>query len=433
TAVGKLKLVKAVSGATLTDAQKQAMTFTVTGEGYSKTIKYSEFVNNEYTIDNLLPGEYTVEETNADIPGYKRTTVITVNSNVTNKATVPALGMVQVDMTNRYDLGSLSIEKKIEGAVLTQPKTFTFKVSGPNGFTTDVQVTVPAGAVSGKTTLDNLMLGTYTIEETGDTNIKGFIFDNAVITGPLEITADNMTASFTATNKYAVGELIITKKIVGAKLAQDKVFTFEVTGPNNFKTVAKVTVKKGEETAFTKLTGLEAGTYIVKEIGSNAIEGYVFTQVSYENNGKTKVTANENGKVLVVNNYIITTPTPTPTATPTATPTRTPTATPSTTPTNTPSVTPTETPVPTPTPTPYITPPLPPDITPPPQRPDRPERVIYRDGEWIYIDDYGTPLGVWGATGDESTMLLWGLGGVFFLGAGSVFAAMLLRRKKKKS
>ena len=64
-----------------------------------------------------------------------------------------------------------------------------------------------------------------------------------------------------------------------------------------------------------------------------------------------------------------------------------------------------ETPVPgaSPSPTPLVTPI--PNVTP---RPDNPIALMYSDGEWIYLDEYGIPLGILPVpkTGDESDLLL---------------------------
>lgn len=64
---GSLKIVKTTEGGT-TPADAE---FTVTGpDGFSKTVRYSEFENGSFTIGNLVPGEYSVKEANADVEGY---------------------------------------------------------------------------------------------------------------------------------------------------------------------------------------------------------------------------------------------------------------------------------------------------------------------------------------------------------------------------
>ena len=55
---------------------------------------------------------------------------------------------------------------------------------------------------------------------------------------------------------------------------------------------------------------------------------------------------------------------------------------------------------------------------------------MYVDGEWIYLDDYGVPLGILPQTGDESDLLLYaGVGLLMLFCAGAMVAAIYRRRK----
>ena len=75
----KLKKVFKLSGkeseVNLTDEQKEKIIFTITGDGYSKEVNYKQFVDGEYVITNIAPGNYTVTESGQDteflIKGYK--------------------------------------------------------------------------------------------------------------------------------------------------------------------------------------------------------------------------------------------------------------------------------------------------------------------------------------------------------------------------
>lgn len=99
-----------------------------------------------------------------------------------------------------------------------------------------------------------------------------------------------------------------------------------------------------------------------------------------------------------------------------------------------------ETPVPgaSPSPTPLVTPI--PNVTP---RPDNPIALMYSDGEWIYLDEYGIPLGTLPVpkTGDESDLLLYagvGLLLLFWCGRDGLCAlsppqACLMRKKTGQS
>ena len=87
-----------------------------------------------------------------------------------------------------------------------------------------------------------------------------------------------------------------------------------------------------------------------------------------------------------------------------------------------------ETPVPgtSPSPKPRTTPI--PNVTP---RPDNPTALIYVDGEWIYSDDYGVPLGILPQTGDESDLLLYACVGMLMLASAAAMGLMLYRRRKE--
>ena len=86
-----------------------------------------------------------------------------------------------------------------------------------------------------------------------------------------------------------------------------------------------------------------------------------------------------------------------------------------------------ETPVPgaTPSPTPIMTPI--PNVTP---RPDNPTALMYVDGEWIYLDDYGVPLGILPQTGDESDLLLYASVGLLMLFCAAAMGFVIYRRRR---
>ena len=69
-----------------------------------------------------------------------------------------------------------------------------------------------------------------------------------------------------------------------------------------------------------------------------------------------------------------------------------------------------------------------PNVTP---RPDNPTALIYVDGEWIYLDDYGVPLGILPQTGDESDLLLYACVGMLMLASAAAMGLMLYRRRKE--
>lgn len=79
---GSLVVTKSFDGSQLTEAQKNQITFTVTGpNGFSASKTYAEMTGGSWTVGTeLTPGQYVVKETNASFPGLSRTTTYVVNS-----------------------------------------------------------------------------------------------------------------------------------------------------------------------------------------------------------------------------------------------------------------------------------------------------------------------------------------------------------------
>ena len=83
---GSLELEKVFAGGKtagdLTDAQKEAIHFTITGpDNYSKDVKYSEFTDGKYKLTDLPTGEYQVTESGAD---FDKNYSLTVSYSVTD-------------------------------------------------------------------------------------------------------------------------------------------------------------------------------------------------------------------------------------------------------------------------------------------------------------------------------------------------------------
>ena len=89
-----LTIIKAFEGAPLTDAEKNAITFTVTGSGLkdrnnngnsvtSLTRTYAEFTNGQWVLNQrdgiVANGTYTVTETSANVQKYTRVSTVKVN------------------------------------------------------------------------------------------------------------------------------------------------------------------------------------------------------------------------------------------------------------------------------------------------------------------------------------------------------------------
>lgn len=115
----------------LTDDQKKAVSFTVTGpDGYSKTFTYGEMTSGTYTIEGLKAGTYTVTETATAVDGTALTSTWTVKTagsdgtesgntsgsgTTANGAALVSGGSAEVDFTNTYApaKGGLRITKEV--------------------------------------------------------------------------------------------------------------------------------------------------------------------------------------------------------------------------------------------------------------------------------------------------------------------------------
>lgn len=100
---GNLTFTKTIDGS-VTDNDLMNLYFVISGpNGYSKEVKYSEMTNvvsgkRTYTINGLLPGEYTVTEKNVEVSGYSVST--TYKDDKTKKVEVDKT--VTIDITNKY-------------------------------------------------------------------------------------------------------------------------------------------------------------------------------------------------------------------------------------------------------------------------------------------------------------------------------------------
>ncbi len=282
---GSLTVTKTVTGDTEA-AEGKVFIFDIAGpDGYTDAVTVA--AGESVTIADLEPGTYTVTEQSGEIEGY--TLEVTGEGDYTVGAEE-----ISIEIVNNYTeilKGSLVINKEVVGGgEEAANKTYTFDVTGPEGYSTTVTVTGNGSAV-----LTDLTLGEYTITEQ-NAEIEGCTLE---VTGSGTVTVKgNENAEITVTNTYTEtpkGSLVISKEVVGGgSEASEKTYTFEVTGPNGYS--AEVTViGNGSAT----LNNLEPGIYTVSEKDA-AIEGYTL-EVAGE--GETEVIANENAAVTITNTY----------------------------------------------------------------------------------------------------------------------------------
>ncbi len=130
---GGLVIEKSFDGNAVSDADKNKISFIVTGVDasgetiYSRTIGYSEFSGGQYHLksDRVTPETtFTVVETNADVEGYTRTTTVKVDESGQSHSDQSRVVFTQGDLDNNtehtisydnsYDLGSGIVLSKVD-------------------------------------------------------------------------------------------------------------------------------------------------------------------------------------------------------------------------------------------------------------------------------------------------------------------------------
>ncbi len=277
--IGALEITKTVEGIeNLSETQKNNIVFTITGpNNYSKTVKYSEFKDNKYTIEKLPLGKYTVSE-DTEKAAIKDYTLSVEGIGLTADVTKGGTAKVTIKNTYTQDKGSLVIEKTTEGN--TTPKDTIFTITGPGNFKTTVTYDKFTG---GKYTLKDLPVGTYEVKESG-AEIKNFTL---VVTGntTAQVTK-NEEATITLKNTYTKeeGGLKVIKTTSGATTPDKTVFTVKDA---NGEEVAKKTYADFKGSGSFTVTGLVPGTYTVTEsVDSAVVAGYT---LEVTGNGKSAV------------------------------------------------------------------------------------------------------------------------------------------------
>jgi hypothetical protein len=297
---GSLKIVKATTGGTT----PAGTTFTITGpSGFTaKTIKYSDFTNGSYLLENIPLGSYTVTE---DTDSAKITSY-TLNVTYTNSpATVTAGNTAEVDITNTYtqDKGKIKVTKTLSGGATgsyeftfvvktSAGKYVTFSSKSYSGTATDINDATKLKVNSGSSiTLTDLPVGTYEVLEVSpeDVGILGWVFTTTGSTTDVnEIAVEKgKTATAALTNAYTP-ELT---SISGVKTwddqdNQDGVRPTSITvdlykSTDSVTPVATKTVTKASDGtwsySFTDLPKYENGKLIIYSVKEQSVDGYAAT------------------------------------------------------------------------------------------------------------------------------------------------------------
>ncbi|MBP5493383.1 MAG: LPXTG cell wall anchor domain-containing protein, partial [Clostridiales bacterium] len=199
---GSLKIVKTLDADAPAEAASKVYKFTVTGpNGYSKVVEITGASYVELT--GLELGEYTVVEDTASaaIDGYTLTIggdngkVVTLSDATQQTATIENTYKKTAPVT-----GSLKIVKALASGAPAEAsnKTYTFEVSGPNGYKNTVTIT-GANYVE----LTGLELGEYTVTEVeSSAAISGYKLVVSGDNGKPVTLSDATQQTVTITNTY---------------------------------------------------------------------------------------------------------------------------------------------------------------------------------------------------------------------------------------
>ena len=221
---------------------------------------YTTNSSGKISITGLSAGTYYVKEL-----GHTDSSINALyycSSTNPQKITITAGGTASVSFTNKLNTGSLSLTKTTEDSKNLDGWKFSIYsdsacsslVSGPHTTNT-----------SGKISVTGLKPGTYYVKEIGHTTSSIGAQYYCASANPQKVTITaNSTASVSFSNKLNTGSLSLTKTTEDSKnlegwqfsVYSDSACTSLVSGPHTTNSSGKISV-----------TGLNPGTYYVKEIG----------------------------------------------------------------------------------------------------------------------------------------------------------------------
>jgi len=249
----------------------------VTGASYPLgtvvDIDIDEFGEGETLLDNLIPGDYTVEELTFEGSEAWDSEISDSPATVVGGA----LTAVKVDITNTFEPGELKITKEFEfeGVVGFDPATMlpeeiTVMVTG-NSYPLGMEVDIPISELGvGEVTIGNLIPGDYTVDEL---EFTGSDMWSSLINGsPASVVAGaEPIVTVAITNTFIPGDLEITKLfdykgVVGFEVSMlpDSI-DIHITGPSYDPDGLDVTLYKADD-YYVKLENLIPGDYSIDEI-----------------------------------------------------------------------------------------------------------------------------------------------------------------------
>ncbi len=238
---GSLTVTKQIQGPCVSGTQ---FVVSISGPGSYSASHTFDCSGGSYTFTSLPTGTYTITETAT--PGWTVTgspQTVTVSKGATATATV----------TNTRDMGSLAVNKQIQGPCESGTQ-FVVSISGPGSYFASHTFDCSGGSYK----FTNLPTGTYTITETVPANWGA--------TGsPQTVTVSkDVTSTAIITNTRDTGSLTVTKQIQGQCVSGTQ-FVVSISGPGSYFASHTFVCSGGSYT----FTSLPTGTYTITETATS--------------------------------------------------------------------------------------------------------------------------------------------------------------------
>jgi len=297
---------KTIAGDKITEDDLENLTFVVTGpDGYEKTVKLGEFTDNgdgtyTYVIEDLDEGEYTVEETQPNIPGYnvKVTTSVNHGDETEGQKAGGSVGegeTLYVDITDDYTLittevSAVKVWDDLDDVSGKRPESLnvvlyadgaeigTYALNAENGWTVKVE-------------------GLRKFSESDGTTEIAYTWSEAnVPEGYVQVSAETVEGVTTFTNKYReeTVDVPVTKvwrgdyeDQYGTRPASITVNLIQYTAENPNGTViqsVELTAAMGWKYVFTDLPKTVDGKEALYTVTENAVE-YYYSSVALGEDG----------------------------------------------------------------------------------------------------------------------------------------------------
>ncbi len=219
--LGSLQIIKAVDWIGATPDPNQTFEICITGQSYpAGNCQTIGAAGGPLTWDNLIPGVYTVTESNPG-PAW-----VVTGDNVT--VNVPNGGTGSSTIVNTYLMGSLQVAKVVDWGAATPlvTQTFTLCITGLSYPAPDCQ---SVNYLGGLLTWDNLIPGVYTVTEVSPGVLWSILGDNVTV-----VVSPDQPATATVTNTHIFGSLQVTKVVNwnGITPEPGQTFTICISGPS---------------------------------------------------------------------------------------------------------------------------------------------------------------------------------------------------------